>query len=1071
MKTSITQNKSELLHSETEKLLTISDNNLKQLQSIFQNSPAAIAIFNGSEHRFIMANLKYQKQNNRAENDLLGKTFQEVFPELNGTGSYEIFDTVFKTGETYTSSEYPAMIDLQNNGIAELCYFNFSLEALKNESYEIYGLMVMSLDITEQVLARKKIEENDLEIRKIKEHLELSIKAGKIGIWSWDAEKDNLYWNDEQKEIYGIEKLEELNNLKQFQSFVIPEDWERIILNIQGENIKLNQEYNFRIIRKSDGEIRWIKSKSKVLLDDIGNIKFISGVNIDITEQEKAHKKIEDSENQMQSLFMQSPFALAYHEGKDFRLTIINENALQTIGKTLDEVIGKSPEEVVPNAKEQGFIVLLEQVYNTNIAFEAKEMPMTNVRNGVQHHSWWDFTYTPISNKNGEVQGIISVGIEVTDKFLARKKIEESEHKYENLIFTSPYMIAIFKGKNLIIEIANNAILETWGKGKDVIGKSFFDVLPEAVEQGFDKLILKVFETGEPYHAYETPITLWRNERWELMHYNFIYQAQRNVKGEIEGVAILANEVSPHVLDKMRIIESEERFRLLADNLPLSVFIAAPTLEANVIYLNKYWLEFTKQTFEEAIGMGWHNIVHPDDVHLIMDVYLDAYAKQIPYSTPNIRIKRHDGVYRWFTFHGNPRFLNNGEFVGMIGAGFDITEQKLFELELIEEKIKADNAVQAKQQFLSNMSHEIRTPMNAIVGFTNVILKTNLNDSQKQYLDAIKVSGDALVVLINDILDLAKVDSGKMTFENTPFDLAECIHKIALLFEHKLKEKKLKFNLNLDDTIPNQITGDWMRLRQIILNLLSNAVKFTDKGSISLDVKVVSHSKNKINIDFKIIDTGIGIENDKLEAIFNNFEQAHSETSANYGGTGLGLAIVKKLVENQGGTITTTSEVDKGSTFSFNLQFETNISQHILPKKNTENSMICQSETQLKNIKILVAEDVALNQLLIKIILGNFNFEVDIVENGQIAIEKIKTNTYDLILMDLHMPEINGFEATKYIREEMKSQIPIIALTADVTQADIDKCLAVGMQDYLSKPIDEAILYEKIVKVLNEKHK
>jgi PAS domain S-box-containing protein len=595
--------------------------------------------------------------------------------------------------------------------------------------------------------------------------------------------------------------------------------------------------------------------------------------------------------------------------------------------------------------------------------------------------------------------------------------------------------------------------------------------LPEAVEQGFDKLILKVFETGEPYHAYETPVTLWRNERWELMHYNFIYQAQRNVQGEIEGVAILANEVSPHVLDKMKIIESEERFRLLADNLPLSVFIAAPTLEANVIYLNKYWLDYTNQTFEEAIGMGWNNIVHPDDVHLIMDVYLDAYAKQIPYSTPNIRIKRHDGVYRWFTFHGNPRFLNNGEFVGMIGAGFDITEQKLFELELIQEKIKAENAVQAKQQFLSNMSHEIRTPMNAIVGFTNVILKTNLNDSQKQYLDAIKVSGDALVVLINDILDLAKVDSGKMTFEKVPFDLAECIHKIVLLFEIKLKEKKLKFNLYLDESIPNQIIGDGLRLRQIILNLLSNAIKFTDKGSISLDVKVLSQTKNKINIEFKITDTGIGIANEKLETIFNNFEQAHAETSANYGGTGLGLAIVKKLVKNQGGTIVTNSEIGKGSTFSFTLKFNTNNLKHNLSKKTTENKMICQSDMELKNIKILVAEDILLNQLLIKVVLGNFNFEVEIAENGKIAIEKMKTNQFDLVLMDLHMPEMDGFEATKYIREEMKSQIPIIALTADVIQIDVDKCFAVGMQDHISKPIDEALLYEKIVKTLNENQK
>jgi PAS domain S-box-containing protein len=932
MKTTSTQKNLELSQLETENLLAISNQNLKQLQNIFQHAPAAIAIFSGHLHRFIMANYAYQKQNNRTEKDLLGKTYQEVFPELLGTGAYEILDNVYKTGETFTSSEYPAMIDSKNNGIPEMCYFNFSLEALKNESDEIYGLMVMALDITEQVLSTKKIEE---------------------------------------------------------------------------------------------------------------------------------------SEHRYHEMFMNSPFAFSIMKGKEMKITLANELIKEFWGKG-SKVEGKTLLEVLPELKNQPFPAMIDSVYTSGVPVYANEMLAQLNRNGILEDRYFNIVYEPYLEANKTISGVITIAHEVTQQVLARKKIEETEHKYHNIIYTSPYMIAIFKGKDLIIEIANDAILETWGKGKDVIGKSFYDVLPEAVEQGFDKLILNVFETGEPYYAYEKPITLWRNERWELMHYNFIYQVQRNMQGEIEGVAILANEVTPHVLDKLRIIESEARFRILADNLPVSIFIADATLEDNITYVNKYWLDFTNQTFDVATNNGWFSTLHPDDKQLVMNIYEPAFKKREPYTIPNFRLKRHDGEYRWFTFQATPRYLANGEFEGYIGAGFDITEQKLFELELIEQKIKAENAVQAKQQFLSNMSHEIRTPMNAIVGFTNVILKTELNNSQKQYLDAIKVSGDALVVLINDILDLAKVDSGKMTFENVPFDLTECIHKIVKLFELKLKEKKLKFNLILDDSIPNQIIGDPMRLRQIILNLLSNAIKFTDKGSISLDVKVLSHNNNKINIEFKINDTGIGIANEKLEAIFNNFEQAHAETSANYGGTGLGLAIVKKLVEIQGGTIMTNSEIGKGSTFEFKLQFDTNISQQVIPNKSNENDRKCQSATKLKDIKILVAEDVLLNQLLIKIVLGNFNFDVEIADNGKIAIDKIKTNQYDLILMDLHMPEMNGFETTNYIRKEMKSQIPIIALTADVTQSDIDKCMVIGMNDYISKPIDEGLLYEKIVNVLNE---
>jgi PAS domain S-box-containing protein len=445
MKTTSTHKKSTLKKKEIEILHSISDNNLKQLKSIFQNAPAAIAIFTGSNHRFIMANYAYQKQNNRTEKDLLGKTYHEVFPEFKGTGAYEILDNVFKTGETFTSSEYPALIDSNNNGIPTQCYFNFSFEALKNESDEIYGVMVMALDITVQVLANKKIEENELEIRKIKEHLELSIKAGKIGVWNWDAEKDNLYWNEEQKEMYGIEKSEELNNLKQFQSFVIPEDWERIILNIQGENIKLNQEYDFRIKRKSDGEIRWIKSKSKVLLDDIGNIKFISGVNIDITEQEKVHKKIEESEQRYHSMFMNSPFAFSIMKGKEMKITLANELIKEFWGKG-NNVEGKTLLEVLPELKNQPFPAMIDSVYTTGVPVYANEILAQLNRNGVMEDRYFNIVYEPYLEANKTISGVITIAHEVTQQVLARKKIEESEYKYQNLIFTSPYMIAIFQG-------------------------------------------------------------------------------------------------------------------------------------------------------------------------------------------------------------------------------------------------------------------------------------------------------------------------------------------------------------------------------------------------------------------------------------------------------------------------------------------------------------------------------------------------------------------------------------------------------------------------------------------------
>lgn len=535
--------------------------------------------------------------------------------------------------------------------------------------------------------------------------------------------------------------------------------------------------------------------------------------------------------------------------------------------------------------------------------------------------------------------------------------------------------------------------------------------------------------------------------------------------------------MSTKSLEATRIQESQYARSLIEASLDPLVTISA---KGKITDMNEALASITGITREKLTGTDFFDyFTEPQKAR---EVYQEVFAKGSVADSP-LTLRHKNGKLTDVLFNGSVYKDDKGNVLGVVIVARDVTEQKRIATELNEAKIFAEqatgiaeelkrkaetarqiaeNAVKAKQQFLSNMSHEIRTPMNAIIGFTKVVLKTDLTDKQKEYVTAIKTSGDALIVLINDILDLAKVDAGKMSFEQVPFKLASSISAMLHLFEPKIHEKNLELIKRYDKRIPAVLLGDPVRLHQIILNLVSNAVKFTTKGEITVSVGLAAEDDEKVSVEFVVKDTGIGIADSKLGNIFENFQQATSGTSRLYGGTGLGLAIVKQLVEAQGGVINVVSKVGEGSAFSFILSFQKTKAKAEIDPTSVD------VYTEIGNMKVLVVEDIALNQLLMKTLLDDFGFYSDIVSNGKLAIEALQKKQYDIILMDLQMPEMNGFEATEYIRNIMFSNVPIIALTADVTTVDLAKCKSVGMNDYVAKPVDERLLYNKMVHLLKD---
>jgi len=1007
--------------------------NQARLDGIIKSAMDAIISIDVHQ-RIILFNPSAEEMFGYKPEEVIGKPLDRLIPEQLRVVHRKHIKVFGKSDEVVRNAGLTAPVTgLRANGE------EFPIEATVSR-IKVEGDMIFTA-IMRDISERRKTEEALIQAEN-KYHSMFQNAVG--GIYQTTRDGKFISANPTLAKMLGYDSPEELiSNINDIGQQVYVDSNRRVDFENLVDKLGIARDFEIEVYHRGGSKI-WASISARIVRDSNNEIIYYEGAIQDISERKAAEDNLIKSENKFRTLTELALIAIfIYRENK---FIYVNKYSEDMTGYTSEELLAMDFLDIIhPDYKD--FVKERSEARQTENDVPTRSELKIIKKTGKE--LWVDVTAELIEFE-GE-PAVLGTATDVTVKKEAEDIVIKTRDALRAVIEASPLAIYDLDLKGDVMSIWNDAAEKMFGwKEDEVLGKPLPFITKE-MKGDFDVMMNKIL-SGETITGLERQRA---RKDGSLIDISIVAAPLHDKAGNVNGMMAVISDITEKKKAEERLlllnsaIENANEIIIVTDVEPIEHY------GPKIIYVNDAFTNVTGYKKEEVIDENMKILQgEKTDKNTLEYIRSKLDAKET-FHAELINYKK-DGKEFWIEIDSHPITDENGEVTHWIAIERDVTERKLAEEELVRAKESAEVANRAKSEFLAVMSHEIRTPLNAIIGYSSLLLNTNLDDEQTEFLETIQSSGQSLTEIISEVLDYSKIESGKMEHDIKNFDLIEHLEEIFNIVALKAEEKFLELFYEFEEDIPRDYTGEISFIRQILLNLINNAIKFTNEGHIKISVESRYREKaKKWELKFAVKDTGIGIPAEKMNKLFKPFSQVDSSTTRVYGGTGLGLAISDRLCKLLGGKMWVESKVNKGSTFYFTVKVKPYIAEDIFKTKT--NVKIDTKNIPGKNIKIILAEDNLINQKVICKIIEKMGYDVKVVSDGTELINVLKTEEHDLVIMDLQMPIMNGLDATRKIRKgecgEKNKNVYIIALTAHAMNEDRAACFEVGMNDYLSKPI------------------